>query len=349
MRHRASRVVLLVCAVAVGTAAGPIWAEGRPATLLPVERAGAWPVDTLPESERPWMVRGASVVEGAWTRDEPGVLQVFEIAAESRLPGGISAGLEMQAKWGHDGVPFPSSQGLSSLDADDFVGLGEAWVEWRSPERVRIRAGWLDANREFASVAAALDFANPSFGLSPALAALPTYPLPAPSVNLFVRWPASTVGVGGGASRRADGEWSVVGQVSGEVPRLGSYAWSAGWCYPLGGSLPSAGFEPGAYLIVERPVEGFSPFVKVAAAGEPDLRHVAVGWTSPLPLPSLDARLGIAGSLVRGGTEGTDAVAEAFLVIGALPWLLLQPDVQLRFADGAVPAAAVLLRITVER
>lgn len=315
--------------------------------------------DTVPSPGAPlWTVSGTSVVEGAWTREEGGLLQVVAAGVEPGLPWGLRSWVGVLAKWGHGGLSFPSSQGLSSLDAEDFVGLWEGWVEWRGGDRVRVKAGWVDANTEFASVGSAEAFANPSFGLSPAMSILPSYPAPAPSANVFVQVgrPAGDgvhgTEVGAGVYG-VGGAWSAVGQLTGAVPGAPSFQWSAGWAVPLGrepaGGWTASGMGDGGYLILERPVEGLSPFLKLAASRPAELAHVAAGLTLPLGIRHGNPRLGLAGSRVHHDPAAADVVAEAFLLLRPLPWLLVQPDVQVRFAPGLRPAGAALIRVALER
>ena len=63
----------------------------------------------------------------------------------------------------------------------------QLWYEqWLFDEAVRVKVGKVDANAEFAYISPAAGFINASAGFSPAIFALPTYPNPATSVNLFV-------------------------------------------------------------------------------------------------------------------------------------------------------------------
>lgn len=313
-------------------------------------RAAELPADTTPRSvsrssarEARWTPTGLSVMELAWSGSgAPGLLHVVAAGVETGL-GGLSGRLEMLAKWGHDGVAFPSSQGLSSLDAGDFAGLGEAWLEWEAGESFRLKAGRVDGNTEFAASEVAGTFANPSFGLTPALGFLPSYPAPAPSANLFVGpgVPGSQLGVG--VYRGAAG-WSVLAQAAAPVPGLPSVRWAAGWGTPLERG-PTAS-EAAAYVIVERPSPGASVFLKAAGSGE--LRHLAAGVTAR-PGRAREVLVGLAASAVARRSGGGEAVAEAFVAIRALRWLEVQPDAQLLLAPGEAPRAAGLVRVVVER
>lgn len=74
----------------------------------------------------------------------------------------------------------------------------ELWIEQHFfSDRLRVKAGKIDANSEFAFVEIAGDFANSSAGFSPTLVGFPTYPDPATGVGIFAtlyegeRWTAS--------------------------------------------------------------------------------------------------------------------------------------------------------------
>jgi hypothetical protein len=312
---------------------------------------GAPAADSVPGAVAPrWAgveVTGLGVTEGAYAGGAGGLLQLVTVGLESELGGGFTAHLDAQGKWGHDGAAFPSEQGLSSLDAGDFGGVGEAWLEWRSGERVRVKAGRVDANSEFAASEAAGSFANPSFGLSPVLGLLPSYPEPAPSANVFVGSASGWLGAGTGLYRGPEGAWVGVAEVWGAVPRLPGVRWSAGWATPLGAQSDGAG-DAGAYLIVERPSEeSLSPFLVVARSTEGGPSHMAGGVTLPAwegPV-TVETGLGASALLAR---EWDEAVAEAFVTVRPVPWVAVQGDVQLRVADGQAGALAGLIRVAVE-
>lgn len=287
--------------------------------------------------------------EGAWSRGGgPAALQMLAMSLEPELAPAVRAHVELLAKWGHDGVPFPSSQGLSSFDAGDFSGLGEAWVTWAGSDRLRVKAGWVDANSEFAVSEAAGEFANPSFGLSPALALLPSYPDPAPSLNVFARPLAGGPEVGGGVYRAAEGAWSATAQLTGGVPGASSVRWSAGCAVPLNPAPAGPDPDAAAWLYLGRPVpEAVSPFVMVAATSG-GLRHVGAGLTTPTSLP-LETWAGVGASLVAEHGKPDEVVAEVFLSTRPLPWLLVQPDLQLRITEGERVAPAALIRVVLER
>jgi hypothetical protein len=324
-------IILALCMLAA-----PPDADGIPERAQHTEAA-----DTVPAARVSALPVAASwVVEGATTGSEHGALHLVSAALEPEA-GPFAARVELLGKWGHDeAVSFPSSQGLSSLDAYDFRGVGEAWLEWRAAG-ARVKAGWVDANTEFATSAVAAAFANPSFGLTPTLAFMPSYPAPRPSVNAFVAPFGAELGVG---AYRADGDWSAVVQATGAVPYASSLRWQAGVA-TCGHIVEHEGHgEASTYLIVDwHPTATAAGFVKVARAGS--MRHVAAGLTSTLPAP-FDLSAGLGASMVSE-PPGDELVAELFVAARVTEWLVVQPDLQVRMAPGAAPAAAGLLRVVV--
>ncbi|MBY0491956.1 MAG: carbohydrate porin [Gemmatimonadaceae bacterium] len=75
----------------------------------------------------------------------------------------------------------------SNIDADDFRAAGEIWLEQRLFNDVlRLKAGRLDFNTEFAGTDNGGSFLNASMGYTPAIAAAPTFPLPINAFNVIV-------------------------------------------------------------------------------------------------------------------------------------------------------------------
>lgn len=78
-------------------------------------------------------------------------------------------------------------QSHSNIDAEDFRAAGEVWLEQRLWNDVlRLKAGRLDFNTEFAGTDNGSAFLNASMGYSPAIAAAPTFPLPITAFNVIV-------------------------------------------------------------------------------------------------------------------------------------------------------------------
>ena len=81
-----------------------------------------------------------------------------------------------------------AAQLYSNIDASSRTTLYEIWFEQRlMSDRLRIKAGKIDANTEFAVVQNAGDFLNSSMGYSPTIVTFPTYPEPKPGVSAFLQ------------------------------------------------------------------------------------------------------------------------------------------------------------------
>jgi porin len=90
------------------------------------------------------------------------------------------------------------AQGFSNIDDVPRTMLYELWYEQTLVhDRVRVKLGKIDANTEFAKVSSGSNFLNSSMGYSPTIMALPTYPEPRPSVNVFLQTKSGySLGVG---------------------------------------------------------------------------------------------------------------------------------------------------------
>ncbi len=90
-----------------------------------------------------------------------------------------------------------AAQLYSNIDARSRTVLYEIWFEQRLSDRVRLKAGKIDANTEFAAVQNAGDFLNSSMGYSPTIVSFPTYPEPRLGVGAFLKaLRNSTIAVG---------------------------------------------------------------------------------------------------------------------------------------------------------
>jgi carbohydrate-selective porin OprB len=78
-----------------------------------------------------------------------------------------------------------AAQVYSNIDAPPRTTLYEMWLEQREwSDRLRIKAGKIDANTEFAVVETGGDFLNSSMGYSPTVMLFPTYPEPQPGARI---------------------------------------------------------------------------------------------------------------------------------------------------------------------
>lgn len=166
------------------------------------------------------------------------------------------------------------THGVSNIQTDENLDqIAEVWYQqWLFERAARIKLGKVDANSEFAFVDAASSFLNSAAGVSTPVFALPTYPDPATSVNVFVYptpWMYVGAGIYDGASfdgiatgrngpttffsdKRSD-SWFSIAEGGVTWDRLGSLGLGR---LAIGGWRHSAEFErfDGG---IERGVEGF--------------------------------------------------------------------------------------------
>ncbi len=111
----------------------------------------------------------------------------------------------------HGGDYVGDAQGFSNIDDVPRNHLYELWFEQKLlTDRLRFKAGKIDANTEFAVVQTAGDFLNSSMGYSPTILALPTYPEPQLGLNVFVH-PQQHYQISAGLFRTAgDGDMFIV-------------------------------------------------------------------------------------------------------------------------------------------
>jgi porin len=110
-------------------------------------------------------------------------------------------------------------QGVGNVQGVDTDQLAEAWVETWLGEHVRVKAGKVDFNSEFAFTEVGGEFIHPSAAISPTIVGAPTNPNPATSLNLFVQ-PCETCYCGLGLY---DGAFAVDGVRTGRHGLLGPF------------------------------------------------------------------------------------------------------------------------------
>ncbi|MBX2851074.1 MAG: carbohydrate porin [Phycisphaeraceae bacterium] len=96
--------------------------------------------------------------------------------------------VDFQTQEGQDGSAEAGDlQAYSNIDAPDFTALYEVWYQQMlSDGAVRIKAGKIDVNADFAFVDNGGEFIHSSPGFSPTIFVLPTYPDPSFGVLGFV-------------------------------------------------------------------------------------------------------------------------------------------------------------------
>ncbi|HEX4311539.1 MAG TPA: carbohydrate porin [Acidobacteriaceae bacterium] len=115
-------------------------------------------------------------------------------AAKALGWNGGSAFLDLKQHTQEYGSVYTSaSQGYSNIDAPSRTVLYQAWAQQLLfNNRLRLKAGRIDANTDFAGVSTAADFLNSSMGFSPTIMEFPTYPQPKMGADLAVAATKST-------------------------------------------------------------------------------------------------------------------------------------------------------------
>jgi porin len=168
------------------------WAGGRPwLEEHGVAFAGSYSVD------------GSVPLTGGLTRRGAarGLLDL-ELALDTEPLVGLHGGslaarfLHHHGRNGSDDVG--DLQAFSNIDGDPFSKLYELWYQQEIfGGKLRVKAGQVDANTEFAVVDTGADLLSSSAGFSPTILGFPTYPDPRLAVNVFIH-PTEHLYLGGG-------------------------------------------------------------------------------------------------------------------------------------------------------
>lgn len=259
-------------------------------------------------------------------------------------------------------------QSFSNVDAENRQQLAEFWLEQSfGDDRVRVRAGKFDANREFASVESAGTFLNSSMGYTPTILSFPSYPDPALGASVTARAGDRlefALGVFDGALQEGiptgkRGARTALGPPSDWIAlsearlnwhlcplrpgRLALGGWHHSGHFSDYGGGRTSGTE-GGYLVVEQTLwsqdsRRLALFAQLGFADEsvsPIGRHVGGGlsWMGPFSGRSAD-ELGLGITTVEfsdrtaaGFVEDHETAYEVFYRISITPWLAVQPDVQ---------------------
>jgi carbohydrate-selective porin OprB len=155
--------------------------------------------------------RGGSSSAGSFDRYSLDV----SVAVDDKKAFGWNGGTEFIRLKNHlgdfGGDYVGDAQGFSNIDDTPRTHLYELWFQQTLlADKLRFKAGKIDANTEFAVVQTAADFLNSSMGYSPTILTLPTYPEPQPGFNVFIH-PRPHYQIGVGVFRTAvNGEMLIV-------------------------------------------------------------------------------------------------------------------------------------------
>ncbi|MFM7135275.1 MAG: carbohydrate porin [Planctomycetota bacterium] len=291
---------------------------------------------------------------------------------------GVLAGLEgasafadfQTADTGVGGRDDGAFQSPSNIAVDGSITqLSQLWYEqWFLDRGLRVKAGKVDANSEFAFIEAAAGFINASAGFTPTIVGFPTYPDPATGINLFV-YPneRSYLGAGFYDGAGADGVRTGASGPSTFFSDDRSDAWflvaeagltGDGWRAAIGGWWHTGDFDTfaggtddgtaGAYALVEarvwspdadagseRGIRVFGQFGIADEAVSPAAAQYGAGVVFAGLVPGrADDAFGIYATLCdmsddpAAGFGSDEFVVELYYEAAVTPWLTLKPDLQ---------------------
>ncbi len=262
--------------------ASPANAESAPTTSAPAEAAPAGPINRGPLAQTPldWRAiighAGVAVAFSEITDASTGSGQ-YTGAHAARTISNVAITLDLdtllgvrgmkvfgqhKSKTGRNGSAEGSfTQNFSNIDADDFRALGEVWVEQRLfSDRLRVKAGRVDFNSEFAGTDNGGGFLNASMGYSPSIAAAPTFPLPTSGLNVFVA-PRENLTIGVGVFDGRDGAPAAEGSSSRFQIAQVKQAWTVG-AAALSGRVGIGAWRHTGMFTSQDAEEGAEPDVK---------------------------------------------------------------------------------------
>jgi porin len=347
----------LICAACTATAARAAVAPDPDVTLSMRETADAWRNVEGGESVG-WTSLNKLQVSGTWTANrlgEPGFrlhLQVFRTNGE-RLTSRVG-----------------DLQTVSNIEALSATRLFEAWAEQRVGKTgaggLEVRAGLIDLNSDFDSIAPAGLFINSSHGIGPDLSKSgrngpSIFPVSAAAVRLtWTPTPVWTVrgglfdGVPGdpdhpkafAAVRLGDGDGALaIGEADRKLGKDGQLSLGA-WRYSA--ELPSLDGDRrrrdgGVFAFVEGPLpelQGWDGWMRVGAANgdvQAVSRYFGAGVVRSHFLAARPGdRLGLAVSRAAvssaartlQGLRGAETTFEATYQLKIADWIAAQPDIQ---------------------
>lgn len=280
--------------------------------------------------------------EARWLLDAGATFDLERLAG---LRGGtFFAGMLYQD--GDDGSAAAGDiQAYSNIDAGNFGDIYMFWYEQRlRDDRIRFKAGKIDANEEFAVVDSAGEFLNSSAGYSPTIFPLPTYPEPEYGLNLFFRLrPGLTLGAGAFdtsdstfAIAEAGYRWNREDRGRPGSVKIGAWRDSGDYERFDGTTERSPG---GLYAVLEQEIgDGLDLFAQVGASDEKVAeigRHYSAGIASRgLFSGREDDTAGLMVTHVdlsdhpEAGFDGDETAIELFYGIRINDHLALKPDLQ---------------------
>lgn len=247
-------------------------------------------------------------------------------------------------------------QAFSNIDADRFAHFNEVWLQQSFGNGLRIKAGRIDANVEFAAVGAAGSFITSSAGFSPTIAGLPTYPNPKAAINVIgqpTKWLQLSGGVFQGTFETLEGQARdrfIIGQA--QASWTGGYLHVGRWQHTGAATRFDGGVERNTsdwYAAIEQrvsgadgagdaPAHGVRLFAKYGHAPQSVSafqQHAMAGLVLDGGLRArAGEQLGLAvthvdlSDIAEAGFQGNETSFEAFYQVPLFSSIQLRPDFQ---------------------
>jgi carbohydrate-selective porin OprB len=137
------------------------------------------PLETVIEPIAVVALESAASNEGSLaTRSLANLGATVDFGAFTPWKGASLTGV-LQGMFGSEaGSTYDAWQGYSNIQADPLFGASEVFLAQAFGDVIALRAGRIDGGGSFGVTRHGADFINPSFGVSPTLAGIPTFPAP---------------------------------------------------------------------------------------------------------------------------------------------------------------------------
>lgn len=263
-------------------------------------------------------------------------------------------------------------QAISGIEADSGVRLAEIWAEYTLDKRVSLRAGKIDANRDFAFVENGASFLNATAGYTPAFVTLPNYNDSRPGIEFLVNREQSHFNAAIFSPIEGTGVL-LIGEFGQEWNPRGWNGRIAGGIWNLVGQMPllgtdGTGHPEGVYFVAEqkfwrqelaphgqRSLSAYMQWGDASREIAPMPRQIAFGviMSSPFSTRTADAvgtscSRGLAYDLAQGRHARYETAWELFYRLQFTKELSLTPDLQYIAHPGAThsqPSIALGLRL----
>lgn len=305
---------------------------------------------TLPPSIEPvasLVVDGSYLPEGAPVADLLANLGVgLDMDDLIGWTGGSVTAVAQGILGAGDNGQYGAMQGYTNLDSDDHVGAAEIFVGQQIGDRVALRAGRIDGGASFGVTDGGGEFINPSMGVAPTMAGLPTYPAPSWGGEAAIT-PVDPLTVSGGAYQTEAGLYGIGQAQASWAPEMAA-------CGHVSVGAWRAGEGQGVFAVVDQQIlgsaewRGLSAYVQGSLArplpGGAD-SHLGGGLVAHGPVASrADDAIGIGVTAAHLPEGDSEIVGEAWYRASIVEQLSVRLDMQAFAAHDGSRGGVVILR-----